>query len=308
MSNEKFPLDLAPLGVFLTSEKSGVLAVIINVEGPSYRPVGAVMAIFEDGSSTGSLSSGCVEADIKLNAQYCLKSGSPSVVKYGRGSPYLDIVLACGGGLEILLIPSPCREVIGKILKVVVSDRQACAFEINTDTGKIVLSSQGAIGLIGSTFRTVVVPELRFLVFGQGPEAVTFAALSQATGFGTTLLSPDPATLQSTRGLSCETFELTRSRVPNSISVDSRTAIVLFFHDHDWELGILADTLATSAFYIGAQGSLRARDNRLAALSEQGFGEVDLARLHGPIGLINSAKDPRTLAISVLAEIVSFST
>ena len=62
--------------------------------------------------------------------------------------------------------------------------------------------------------------------------------------------------------------------------------------------------LDSPAFWVGAQGSTRAQSRRRAALAEAGFGASALDRLRGPIGLIPGARDPRVLAVSVLAEIV----
>lgn len=305
MLKRAVPIELAPLDAAAFREEACVLAIIVGVEGPSYRPIGAMMAIFKSAASVGSLSSGCVEADIKLHALDCLSAGVTGIVRYGRGSPYLDIVLPCGGGLKILLVPNPCRDTIRQILDRSISKRSTCSFEIQTDTGQMRLSSHDQNGLFGSTFRTRIVPDLRFLVFGKGPEAVAFTALSQSAGYETTLLSPDPSTLETAQEFLSNTFELTKASVPSSVSVDARTALILFFHDHDWEPPILQDALATRAFYIGAQGSQRARDNRFVVLQEMGINPTDLERIHGPIGLINSARDARTLAISVLAEVVA---
>ena len=299
------PNDFAPLEACLTPKERCVLAVIIGVDGPSYRQLGAMMAILEGGKTVGTLSSGCVESDIKLHAFDCLNSGSTSVVRYGRGSPYLDIVLPCGGGLQIILIPNPDMDTIGQILQTVVSDRVACTLEIQTATGELSLSKIKSGRSAEQVFRTRLIPELKFLVFGKGPELTTFAALTQSANFETTLLSPDTSTLAEAMALGCKTIELTVSEIPKTVKVDARTAIVLFFHDHDWEPPILRGALTTSAFYVGAQGSRRTRDNRMASLRKLSISDEALARLRGPIGLINSARDARTLAISVLAEVIS---
>ncbi|WP_237562526.1 XdhC family protein, partial [Glutamicibacter soli] len=76
------------------------------------------------------------------------------------------------------------------------------------------------------------------------------------------------------------------------------------FHDHDWEPAILKGALATPGFYIGSQGSQRAAATRRVALAELGVPEDRIARLHGPVGLIRSARDARVLAVSVLAEVL----
>ncbi|AKS45161.1 xanthine dehydrogenase accessory factor [Octadecabacter temperatus] len=283
--------------------QSCVLAVIIGVEGPSYRPLGAMMTVLQNGCLVGTLSSGCVEADIRIHALKCLKSGVSKVVRYGRGSPYLDIVLPCGGGLQIILIPNPDKEITNHLLNTVITDRRACAYDIDCETGAIFLSRGGKIP--SAIFRGKILPELKFLIFGKGPELTTFATLAQSANFQTTLYSPDSDTLEEARSIGCEAMALTRPEFPTDANADPRTAIVLFFHDHDWEPPILRDALLTSAFYIGAQGSKRTRDNRLDSLRAMGAAEHSIARLLGPIGLIDSARDARTLAISVLAEVIS---
>ena len=63
--------------------------------------------------------------------------------------------------------------------------------------------------------------------------------------------------------------------------------------------------LKSNAFYIGAKGSLRTRDARNAALLGMGIAKSELRRIHGPVGLIPSAREPGTLAVSVLAEILA---
>lgn len=305
MLKNAIPLERAPLEACLNEAEPCVLAIIIGTEGPSYRPLGAMMAIFQVRSSVGSLSSGCVEADIKLQALECLNSGKPNVVCYGLGSPFMDIVLPCGGGLRILLLPSPCRDTIQRVLRTTIRDRRSCTLNIQMQSGEMKMSFECAPVPSASVVSLVLEPEPRFLVFGKGPEAVAFTALAQSTGYETTLLSPDLETLEHAHRVAYQTVELARPEIPASVPVDQRTTVVLFFHDHDWEPPILKQALATSAYYIGAQGSARARDNRNAALTSDGVSQDDLSRIRGPIGLINSARDARTLAISVLAEIVS---
>jgi xanthine dehydrogenase accessory factor len=166
------------------------------------------------------------------------------------------------------------------------------------------LAGSGATGRAGDTLRIRFEPEIRFLVFGKGPEASTFAALVQSAGYPNLLVSPDTETLQAAGAAGCATRHLTRQAFPEDLAADHRTAVTLFFHDHEWEPPILMGALATPAFYIGAQGSRRARDARLMEMEAEGATPDDLARLRGPIGLIPSARDARTLAVSVLAEVL----
>ena len=296
--------DNDPIEAIMSSPDNAVLAVITGVEGPSYRPVGAIMAIFADCRRAGTLSSGCIEADIALHAAQTLDTGVLAAMRYGRGSPFIDIQLPCGGGLDILLVPRPDPDVLRELTKRRAA-RQPCAVGLDTTTGAIKFVDDGQTGLIDTTFTIRFDPEVRFLIFGKGPEACTFAALVQSARHSNLLLSPDKETLEIGAGVGCDTRQLLRPEFPADLMVDPWTAIVLFFHDHDWEPQILQGALGGPAFYIGAQGSQRARDARLQELEAMGVVRIDLDRLHGPIGLIPSARDAGTLSVSVLAEVLA---
>jgi len=293
-----------PVEALLNDPRDGVLAVIAGVEGPSYRPVGAMMAVFDQAERTGTLSSGCIEADIGLHAMQARDRGAPVMLRYGRGSPFADIELPCGGGLDILLLPKPDRAALSE-LAARRRARVAATLEIGLSDGALRLSEVGETGRAGDCLRVRFLPDLRFLVFGKGPEAVTFASLVQSAGYPNMVLSPDAETLTDAARAGCAARHLVEHAFPPDLAVDDRTAIVLFFHDHDWEPPILLGALATDAFYIGAQGSQRARDARLMTLEAMGAVPSDFARLHGPVGLIPSTRDPRTLAVSVLAEVLA---
>lgn len=292
-----------PIAALAEAEGDCVLAVITGVEGPSYRPLGACMGILLGRKRVGSLSSGCVEADIALHAEEALAEGRPKTVLYGRGSPFLDIQLPCGGGLEILLLPRPDKDILRQLSRKLEA-RETCTLTIDRSAGELRISDEGATGKIGDLFNVRMLPEIAFYVFGKGPEASAFAALVQSAGFPNLLLSPDKETLDFGRNAGCATRHLKGKVFPADVRPDARSAVVLFFHDHEWEPVILKAALATEAFYIGAQGSQRARDTRLDEIADLGVDAADLARLKGPIGLIPSVRDARTLAVSVLAEIL----
>lgn len=268
-----FPLN-APEGRF-------ALAVITGVEGPSYRPRGAAMLIDASGQTTGSLSSGCVEGDVVLRAQQAMASGQGTVLRYGRGSPFIDITLPCGGGLDIGIVPNPDRSAF-QLAAAQIARRESARLDI------------AGIAL-------VIQPQVRFLVFGKGPEAAYFARLAHQAGYPTRLFSPDPETL-SDAGFGDEVIS---TAWPESLKTDARTAVTVFYHDHDREPPILAHALSGPAFYVGAQGSLRAHLTRCDALRMSGVTEVQIARLASPFGLIPSTRDARTLAVSVLADVLS---
>ena len=303
-NNIAHTISLDPIDALLSRQGDCVLALITEIDGPSYRPLGATMAIFDDRQRVGTLSSGCIEADIAFHALEALANNETKKVRYGRGSPFIDIKLPCGGGLEILLIPRPDRTVLNQIAEKRHA-RVACTLCIEPESGTLSLRQLSGTGYDNGLFNICFLPPIRFLVFGKGPEAGTFAALVQSAGYPNILLSPDNETLDHGKAMGCETRHLTTSHFPANLEVDARTAVVLFFHDHEWEPPILEHALSGPAFYIGAQGSVRARDLRNMELEAAGIDNKTLSRLRGPIGLIPSVRDGRTLAVSVLAEILA---
>ncbi|PRX98448.1 XdhC family protein [Allonocardiopsis opalescens] len=86
--------------------------------------------------------------------------------------------------------------------------------------------------------------------------------------------------------------------------VDERTAICVLTHDPKFDVPVLEIALRTRAGYVGAMGSRRTHDDRMARLREAGLTEAELARLRSPIGLDLGARTPEETAVSVAAELV----
>ncbi len=89
-----------------------------------------------------------------------------------------------------------------------------------------------------------------------------------------------------------------------SQQVDQRTVIAVLTHDPKFDVPALQVALRTDAGYIGAMGSRRTHEDRLARLKEAGVTDDEIARLHSPIGLDLGARTPEETAISIAAEIV----
>ncbi len=302
-ARERRPHD--PLEALLRAGARGALALITAVEGPSYRPVGAMMAFLPDGRRSGSLSSGCIEADLQLHAQKVMAQEAPALLRYGAGSPFFDLKLPCGGGLEILLLPCPPASLLGQVARLRAA-RRGFSLAIGLRDGAVAIGPDRPTGKDGhGLFHVRLGPEPRFLIFGKGPEVAVFAGLVQAALLPGLVLSHDDETLAQATAIGMPVRPIDTRGLPGDVEVDRDTAAVLFYHEHHYETAILRRLLAGSAFYIGAQGSRRARDARLEALRAAGMGEPALGRLRGPIGVVPSARDARLLAISVLAEILA---
>lgn len=245
------------------------LCTIVGIEGSFSRRLGAQLAVQPDGNVTGSLADGCLEREL---AAEIACGGEPRVIRYGAGSPKIDFRLPCGGGLDILIDPAPdraaCRAVVEQL-----DQRRAAAL---------------ALPVPSLLARRRFVPALRLMLFGEGPE---LAAMAQVAGAA---------------GIAAETFDRTGSALalgqrPDHLAADPWTAIVLLFHDHEWETALLDWALRTPAFFIGAQGGAPARAQRSARLAALGYAPQQLARIASPIGTVRHSREPGALALSVLA-------
>jgi xanthine dehydrogenase accessory factor len=296
------PSIVDPLVAALRNPGQAVLAVITSVIGASYRSPGAMMCLFADGATAGNLTNGCIESDLLLHARESLATGRPIHLRYGAGSPFFDIRLPCGGGLEVALYPHLDADILRQIERLR-TKRVPFALRF-AESGALSLQDSHPTGWDGKDFVIEKRPGLRVLVFGEGPEAIQFCRLVHAAGYGLHLSTSSDATLAAClqRGISVAKLQTADAL---DLSADDRTAIVFFFHDHDRELPFVSAALNSAAFYVGAQGSRKVALRRSEDLRAMGASTKDLERLKGPIGLIPSSRDPQTLAVSVLAEILN---
>nr|WP_244626902.1 XdhC family protein [Microvirga tunisiensis] len=281
------------------------LVTITSVTGSSSRPLGTLMGVAADGSFAGSFSGGCIEAAVVAEAQEAMLEGRPRQVRYGAGSPYIDIKLPCGGGVDLLFQPNPNLEAIR--YAVALLDRREPLILIQRASGGLIartgLSCQRPEWQ-GEAFVSWHAPPLQIILLGHGAESLALVQLSSAYGAKVTLRSPDKRVVALAKQMGAQAYHMTTPHLPHAFVTDAWSAVVFLFHDHGWEPILLERALAQPTFFIGAMGSRQTHANRLEKLRELGVREEALARIAAPLGLIQSARDPVTLALSALAQVV----
>lgn len=264
------------------AEAAYALVIVTAVYGGAMRARGALMCVREGGKIAGYISNGCVDADIIFQARAAIKTGVAVRLVYGEGSPFKDIELPCGGRIDILIVPNPAEDTISNAADDLVN-RQSIQLKLEGET----LSYN---------------PKMRIRVAGRGEAVKALVRQGIKTGFDVSLQSPED---DMAKGLDVDFDHLKNPARPLPNEDDPWTAVVLMFHDHDWEPTILAQALKGPAFYIGAMGSPRTHAQRRETLKANGVADIDIDRIHGPIGLIPSMRDANLLALSTLAQIVS---
>ena len=264
------------------AEQPCALICVTEIRGGAMRAKGALMAVSESGEVAGYVSNGCVDADIIFQAKAAMEDGGIRRLKYGEGSPFKDIQLPCGGSIDLLVVPEPDKAMIEAAV-VKFATRQSAALKIEG-------------------FGWTYAPKLRLRIAGRGAAVRALTSQALQSGFEVHLQSPEA---DMHNDLAITKFDhLTNPALPPAQNDDPWSAVILMFHDHDWEVALLAQALSSEAFYIGAMGSERTHNLRCKALREAGVSEEVIDRVQGPIGLIPSMRDANLLALSTLAEIV----
>jgi xanthine dehydrogenase accessory factor len=296
-------------GFLAQSQRQGkrtVLITITDVTGASTRNPGAHLCVNENGQYAGSLSGGCIEAALVAEALSVLADGGPRQLRFGAGSRYIDIRLPCGGSIDVLFNVIDDDE-LGARLCDELSERRAFTLKLPKGKAAISVSIGGAtFGCINGVddFAVSHVPPLCLAIFGQSASAIKLANLALACDADVKVLSPDTEFLTQTGLPQSSQFALKTTDAALPLTLDRWTAAIFLFHDHEWEHHLLAQALASPSFFIGAMGSHQTHAARCDALRAMAVPDAQIASIAAPIGLIPSMRDPETLAISVLAQVI----
>jgi xanthine dehydrogenase accessory factor len=161
-----------------------------------------------------------------------------------------------------------------------------------------------------SVFVNAFEPPPRMLVFGAIDYAASMARLGSFLGYRVTVCDARPVFATNSRFPFADEVVVDwphRYLAAEAAAgrLDRRTVIAVLTHDPKFDVPVLEVALRTDVGYVGAMGSRRTHDDRLARLREAGLTDSDLARLSSPIGLNLGARTPEETAISIAAEIIA---
>jgi xanthine dehydrogenase accessory factor len=293
----------------LASNQNGALATLVQADGPSPRPIGSQILLSEHGLAAGYVSGGCVEASLEAIGQDVLAQGRPRLIRFGGDAPFLDVQLVCGTSISVLIEPFlasdpswsqllAARDARMPMVRCLLPNGEVVLKPANRTTRNLELDSTG------TSYCRLYNPGQRIVVIGSDPVALALVHLGQTSGFKTKLirvLGPQLApkivhgeynNMSSLSDLSSEDF-------------DAWTACITTTHDLETDHQILMRALSSDAFYVGALGSIKKRDARVAYLRDAGLSLGQIERLRAPVGLDIGAATPYEIAISILADIIA---
>ena len=298
--------------------KGAVLATVVETWGSAPRRVGAQLVIGGDGQMQGSVSGGCVEGAVIVEALEALEDGRHRLLQYGvSDEDAFAVGLACGGTIRVLVEP------VGDVLPVdlleeLVSARQnrtALAYEVNLELGvrRLLHSAypermrmdRSGFEADGDTFVAVYNPALRLIVVGAVHIAQALVPMARIAGYDPVLIDPRAAFGSAARFPGETILQDWPDEAVASLGLDARTALVLLTHDPKLDDPALVAALGADCFYIGALGSRRTHAKRVTRMQAAGFDADQIGRIHGPVGLDIGAAGPGEIALSILAEMTA---
>jgi xanthine dehydrogenase accessory factor len=156
-----------------------------------------------------------------------------------------------------------------------------------------------------SVFVNSFAPAPRMLVFGAIDFAAAVARVGKFLGYHVTVCDARKVFATASRFPDADQVVVDwPHRYLAGLDVDTRTVICVLTHDPKFDVPLLEVALRSPAGYIGAMGSRRTHEDRLARLRELGLTEAELSRLRSPIGLDLGARTPEETSVSIAAELI----
>ena len=319
-------------------ENSIALATVIETWGSAPRKVGAKMAFTAGGAAiAGSVSGGCVEGAVVAAGDEVLATGRPQLLHFGVADETAwGVGLACGGTINVFVerldpaIVAQARQWIdagatGAIVTVVQGPDEVLGRKLVIDANGVTgalgmgldataaplahaahLSARHQLATGAELFIDAIQPPPTLFIVGGAHIAVALVRLAQIVGFRTVVIDPRRAFGSAERfPLADELIQAWPDRAFAQQPIGAEAAVVTLSHDPKIDDPALRAALNSDAFYVGALGSRRTHERRRARLAALGSNEVQLGRIHAPIGLDIGADNPEEIALAVLAEVVA---
>lgn len=309
-----------------------VLATVIRVAGSSYRRPGARLLIADAGDFAGSISGGCLEAEVLRKAAWKVRDGAV-VERYSTlfdDTSEIPYGLGCGGVVDLLLEPAETpegkallsameRSLQGEQMKVVTwlpDAEKALRRAILSSDGKLLFASQDlgerkitcANSLTPSEEYTgrfvewLHVPQ-RLVVFGAGDDARPLVSMASLMGWSLTVIDGRAQLARAERFPGAERVICADDL--SGVEVRRDDAVVIMTHSYEQDRRFLTALLPLAPRYLGLLGA-RHRSSLLMAEAAEATG-VSLAdgceRVWAPVGLNLGGDGAESIALAVVAEI-----
>lgn len=257
-----------------------MLATVVATRGSSYRKPGARMLVTSQGWQAGSISGGCLEADVVRRAAWLVEQGKPVVRTYDTSADG-EVALGCGGEVDVLLEPFRAEGTTARALAEVIETRRPV--ELMVMEGRT------------ETLR----PSVRLVVCGAGHDALPLHSMASSLGWDVHVVDWRPAQVAAAR-FPGATVQVLAPDALTKLPLEAGCAVVVMSHHLIYDARVLEAVLASPLpAYIGVLGPAK-RTEDLLTMVPRGSGSE---RLHAPVGLALGGEGPASVALSILSEV-----
>lgn len=262
------------------------LGTLVETYESAPSPIGTTIAVDSGGRIAGNIGAGCYESDIIAACLQTMADGVFRIVPINLTSTdEITGTAGCGGALKVA------------VWKPDESFRHV-AWEIARGKNDVVLP-------LPEGFKCTIEAKHRLAIVGATSLAQEIARMARALDFFVSVIDPRPLFATHERIPDADELVLQWPDEYLSSILSRDTAIVVISHDPKFDLPALHCALRSDAGYIGLLGSRRSQAARRDALRDMGFGEHELARIHGPVGLDLGGHTAGETALSILAEMLA---
>lgn len=265
-------------------KETPVLATVVATRGSSYRKPGARMLVTSEGWKAGSISGGCLEADVVRKAEWLVAQGQ-AVLKTYDTSADGEVALGCGGEVDVLLEPFHPDGALATAMAQVVQTRRAQTHTVTLPDGR--------------SWTETLKPALRLVVCGAGHDALPVHQVAQTLGWDVHVVDWRPAQVTSAR-FPGATTHLLASDALSQLPLEAGCAIVIMSHHLLYDTRVLQAALESPLpAYVGVLGPSKRTKDLLDALPKK----LPLERLHAPVGLALGGEGPASVALAIVSEV-----
>lgn len=324
--------------------QSVAYTALVETRGSTPQKAGAAMLVFPDGSQTGTLGGGCVEAEVKRRALRLLDDGQPELLTFQLDDNYgWDDGLICGGRMKMLVDPVRAGQDTSyyQTLQHHVSIGTACTEAIIIDSEKagggnvpdrFLLDDHGAV--IAQRGSGALPPQVlerlrslqtrpqayveqgvcylpflkrcRLIIVGAGHVGQKVAQLAAEVDFEVWVVDDREDYCNPSRIPDAKRLIVGPiDRALSGLEIDESCYCLIVTRGHNHDEEALYHLAETPAAYVGMIGSKRKIKLIFEDLLAAGISRNALERVYAPLGFDIGSQTVPEIAISILAELIA---
>jgi xanthine dehydrogenase accessory factor len=318
---------------------AAVLVTLVRTEGSSYRRPGARLLLGKQGEYAGTISGGCLEAEVVRKAAWLVREGAV-VERYSTmfdDTAEVPFGLGCGGVVDLLIEPVDTPEgqallaaldaaLVGnevtmltwlpragrRLQRAVLAANGDFTFagaeltepELMEARAAILLRGAGADMPTGVFVERITAPQ-RLFVLGAGDDAKPVVSMAALLGWSISVMDGRPQMARAERFPEADRVVMASAASSEVLAIRPDDAVVLMTHSYEQDRELLAAVLPLHPRYLGLLGA-RHRSSLLVSEAAAMLGWTVGAccdRIHAPVGLDLGGDGPEAIALAVIAEV-----